>query len=47
MRQVAVPEVYEAVRCEAGFRAYLIIDRRLIVKIKSVETIAPVHQNNY
>ncbi len=43
-RQVAVPIVYEDVRLEEGFRADLIVEDKLIIEIKSVSAIAPVHQ---
>ena len=42
-RQVAVPVVYENMRFEEGFRADLIVENAVIVELKSVETIAPVH----
>lgn len=43
-RQQAIPVVYENVHLDVGFRADLIIDGKVIVEIKSVETIAPVHK---
>lgn len=43
-RQQAMPVVYENVHLDVGFRADLIIDGKVIVEIKSVETIAPVHK---
>ncbi|MCW3073470.1 MAG: hypothetical protein JWP69_539 [Flaviaesturariibacter sp.] len=43
-RQVAIPVVYESVQMEAGFRADLIIERLVIVEIKSIETVAAVHK---
>jgi GxxExxY protein len=43
-RQVAVPLVWDGVECGAGFRADLIVEDLLIVEIKSVECIAPVHK---
>ena len=42
-RQVPIPVFYEEVRMDIGFRADLIIDNTVIIEIKSVETIAPVH----
>jgi len=43
-RQVAVPLVYEDIKLEVGFRADLIVDRKVIIELKSVETILPVHK---
>ena len=40
----AVPIVYEGIRIEVGFRADLIVEDKVIVEIKSVETVAPVHK---
>ena len=36
--------VYESVRIDAGFRADLIVEDKLIVEVKSVELLAPVHK---
>jgi GxxExxY protein len=42
-RQVALPVVYKEVRMEAGFRLDLLVENKVIVEIKSVEVLAPVH----
>ena len=42
--QQPIPVVYEGVRIELGFRADLIVNDKVIVEIKSVETLAPVHK---
>jgi GxxExxY protein len=39
-----VPIVYEEVRITTGFRADLVVEDKVIVEIKSVELIAPVHK---
>ena len=44
VRQQAIPVVYENVRLEVGFRADLIVEGKVIIEIKSVEAIAPVHK---
>jgi GxxExxY protein len=44
VRQQAVPVVWENIHLEAGFRADLIVENKVIVEIKSVEAIAPVHR---
>ena len=44
VRQQAVPIVYPGTRIEMGFRADLIVEDKVIVEIKSVEAIAPVHK---
>lgn len=43
-RQQAIPLVHESIRMDVGFRADLIVESKLIVEIKSIEAIAPVHK---
>lgn len=42
--QQPIPVVYGTVRMDMGFRADLIVEDKVIVEIKSVEVIAPVHK---
>ncbi|WP_462243630.1 GxxExxY protein [Ferruginibacter sp.] len=42
-RQVAIPVFYEEVKLELGFRADLIVEDEVIIEIKSIKTLAPVH----
>ena len=42
--QHPLPVYYEDIKMEVGFRADLIIDNKLLIEIKSVEIIAPVHK---
>ena len=44
VRQQPVPIVYQGTRIEIGFRADLIVEDLVIVEIKSVEVVAPVHK---
>ena len=44
VRQLAIPVVYENVRIDAGFRADLVVEDKVIVEIKSVELLLPVHK---
>jgi len=39
-----VPVTYESVHLDIGFRADLIVEDKVIVELKSVEQIAPVHK---
>jgi GxxExxY protein len=39
-----MPIVYKGLRIDNGFRADLIVDDKVIVEIKSVEELAPVHK---
>lgn len=43
-RQQAIPVVYAGVRIDTGFHADLVVEDKVIVEIKSVETVAPVHK---
>ncbi len=42
-RQKPIPLIHEEVRMEAGFRADIIIDNKVVVELKSIEALAPVH----
>ena len=43
-RQQPIPVVHENVRVGVGFRADLIVENKVVVEIKSIESIAPVHK---
>ena len=42
-RQVSLPVVYDRVRLDAGLRLDMVVDGCLIVEIKAVEQLLPVH----
>ena len=42
-RQKAVPVIWKDLKMEIGFRTDLIIENKVIIELKSVEVIAPVH----
>ncbi|MDR0844942.1 MAG: GxxExxY protein [Tannerella sp.] len=41
--QVVIPVVYADIEIESGFRADLIVNEMVIIELKSVEKIMPVH----
>ena len=43
-RQVALPVIYKEVSLDAGYRVDLLVEKRVIVEIKAVEQILPVHK---
>ena len=43
-RQVPVAIVYDSIKFDEGFRADLIVEDKVIVELKSVETVIPVHK---
>ena len=46
VRQQPIPVVYENIRIDTGFRADLVVEDKVIVEIKSVESLAPVHKKH-
>ena len=42
-RQKAIGVSYQQVRLELGFRADFIVNNKVVVEIKSIETVLPVH----
>jgi len=42
--ELQIPIIYESVVIDAGFRADLVVDNLVIVELKSVEVLAPVHK---
>jgi GxxExxY protein len=42
--QVGLPVVYDGVKLDLGYRIDLLVEDLVIVELKSVEAIAPVHQ---
>lgn len=44
VRQQPIPVIYAAIRIDTGFRADLVVEDKVIVEVKSVEILAPVHK---
>ena len=42
-RQKAIPVIWKDIKMEIGFRTDLIVENKVIIELKSVEAIAPVH----
>ena len=42
--QLPIPVVWEDVHLEVGYRADLIVEHSILVELKSIETVAPVHK---
>lgn len=42
-RQRGVPVIWDDLKMSVGFRADLIVNRKLIVEVKSIGSLAPVH----
>lgn len=43
-RQVALPVVYRGVRLDAGYRLDLLVEDSVVVEVKAVEAVLPVHE---
>jgi GxxExxY protein len=43
-RQVGIPLNYESIKMEIGFRADIIVENKVIIELKSIETILDVHK---
>ncbi|HKV06060.1 MAG TPA: GxxExxY protein [Candidatus Acidoferrales bacterium] len=43
-RQKPAPVVYKDVKLECGYRMDFLVDGRVVVELKAVESIAPVHE---
>ena len=43
-QQVALPVYYEEVKLNIGFRIDLLVNEKVIIEIKSVEALSPVHR---
>src|SRR6187402_1700948 len=43
IRQFPIPVVWDGIKMELGFRADLFIETKVVVELKSIEELAPVH----
>ena len=43
-RQKAVPVVYKEVKLECGYRMDILVEDRIVLELKSVEALNPVHE---
>jgi len=43
-RQVPLPLEYRGIHCECGYRLDLLVGRAVVVEIKSIEAIGPIHE---
>jgi len=42
--QVALPVIYDGVKLEAGYRIDLLVEDHVVVELKSVDALAPIHR---
>jgi GxxExxY protein len=44
MSEVPVPVVYDGIKLEAGYKLDLLVEDTVIVELKAIEALAPIHQ---
>jgi GxxExxY protein len=44
-RQKPIPLVYKDLKLECGYRLHFFVARRVVVEIKSIEALAPIHES--
>lgn len=42
-KQTSLPFIYKGIKMDAGYRIDLLINNKVIIEIKSIDTLAPVH----
>jgi GxxExxY protein len=42
-RQYPIPLIHEEIKLEVGFRADVIVENKMIMELKSIDALAPVH----
>ena len=42
--EVPVPVVYDGIKLEAGYKLDLLVEDTVIVELKAIEALAPIHQ---
>jgi GxxExxY protein len=43
-REVALPVIYKSVKLDCGYRIDIVVENQVVVELKTVEKIAPVHE---
>ena len=43
-RQKSLPVIYSEIKLDAGYRIDLLVENRIILELKSVDAIAPIHK---
>jgi len=42
--EVPVPVVYDGIKLEAGYKLDLLVEETVVVELKAIEALAPIHQ---
>ena len=43
-RQLALPVTYKSITLKAGFRLDVVVERKVVLEIKAIECLLPIHQ---
>lgn len=43
-RQKPIPVFYKSIKLECGYRADIIVEKKLLVELKSIEALNPIHE---
>ena len=43
-RQLSLPVIYKGLKLDCGYRLDLVVDNRVIVEVKSIERLIPIHE---
>ena len=43
-RQIGIPIVYKDIRMDCGYRIDILVDNTVVIELKSVDTLHPVHE---
>jgi len=43
-RQVGLPVIYKAIRLDCGYRMDIVVEGRLVIELKTVEALSPIHE---
>ncbi len=43
-RQKPIPVIYKEIKLECGYRADLIVEKKILVELKSIEILNPIHE---
>ena len=44
VRQIGIPVMYDSIKMDIGFRADIIVNDKVIIEIKSIDKLLPVHK---
>lgn len=44
VRQVALPVMYKEVRLDCGYRMDIVVENRVVVELKTVDVLLPIHE---